>query len=258
MAPGSEWTMIRSVAKALKIEPWLDSPVGSAATDAKATYYGYTPVDPQDSPLEYDRRVRTKTIKILGETTKKTFYAYFTNGSGEYVEIEEMAASPTATYGASLNLRLTKTHYPGTDAEVTAGRLKTKSIRTVVSTATLMSVYPTIPSPPSRMVLKHLRVANKTTRKVITIDPKGNETRRGYIYTGSAYELVETMSRTLTSVVRSRSVAAMAACSTPRPTRMLSKFLKQTSRVLPLSTLMILAIASRPAPKLALQIRLKS
>jgi RHS repeat-associated protein len=183
--------------EAVKIEPWLDSPVGSAAADAKATYYDYTPVDPQDSLLEYDRRVRTETVEVLGQTTKKTFYAYFTNGSSEYVEIEEMAATPTAAYGASANLRRTKTHYPETDPEVTAGRLKTEKHpdgRLDTYTYERLADNTFITTVTHGVIEAPAGVANKTTREVITVDPKGNETLREiYIYTGSTYELAETI-----------------------------------------------------------------
>ena len=55
----------------IRIEPWLDSPMGTPAAQAKATYFTYTPVDPDDSLLDYDLRPRTKTVKILNTVPKR-------------------------------------------------------------------------------------------------------------------------------------------------------------------------------------------
>ena len=183
----------------IRIEPWLDALPGSAAADTKATYFDYAPVDPSDTPLEYDLRPRTETVKVLNKITKKTFYAYFDNSNNEHVEVEEMAATPNSAYGDSANLRRTKTHYSKTEDEDLAGRLKTEehpdgrldtysyerlADHTFITTVT----HGVIESPDG--------VAYKTTREVTTLDPEGNETvKETYVYTGTDYELVETMEK---------------------------------------------------------------
>lgn len=181
--------------EAVKVEPWLDSPVGSDPIMAKATYYDYTSVDARDVLMDYDRRVRAEIVKVLGETVRKTFYAYFINDADEYVEVIERTVVPSAIYGTSGNLRNVKTYYPGRGPEVSSGRLKSElhpdgkldsySYNRDVDGSFITTVtYGTIESPSG--------VANKTTRKITTLDPKGNEVVQDiYIYTGSGHLLSE-------------------------------------------------------------------
>jgi RHS repeat-associated protein len=183
--------------ESVKIEPWLNSPVGTSASGAKATYYSYSPVDGGDTLMEYDRRVRTETVKVLGQTVKKIYYAYLTNSSDEYVEIEEIAATPSSSYGASGNLRNTKTYYPDSDPEATAGRLKTEEFpdgRLDTYSYERQTDNSFVTTVTHGIVVAPAGVANKTTREIITLDPRGNEvTRETYIYTGSDYSLAETV-----------------------------------------------------------------
>jgi len=182
----------------VRIEPWLDAAPGSVAAQAKATYFDYTPVDPNDSSLEYDLRPRTETVKILGDITKKTFYAYYENASDEFVEIIEMAATPNASYGDSDNLRRTKTHYAETADEESAGRLKTEEHPDgrLTTYAYERLADDTFVTTVTRGVIESPDgVANKTTQEVTTLDPEGNVIlRETYVYTGGTnYDLIETV-----------------------------------------------------------------
>lgn len=184
----------------LRIEPWLDAAPGTPAAQAKATYFDHTPLDPNDSPLEYDLRPRTETVKIHGDITKKTFFAYFKNASGEFVEIEEKAATPTAAYGDAANLRRTKTHYAETEDEDIAGRLKTEAHpdgRLDTYTYERLADNTFITTVTHGVIEAPAGVANKTTRVVTTLDPEGNETRKEtHVYTGgTTYELIETIEK---------------------------------------------------------------
>ena len=181
----------------LKIEPWLDSPFGTPANQAKATYSDYTPVDPLDTVLDYDTRARTVTVKTLDLVTRKTYYAYYTNAGGEFVEIEEMAASQNAAYGDANNLRNTKTYYPSTADPLYAGKLKAE-----VFPDGRMDTYSYQELPDDSLVttITHgvvespVGVAYKTTQEVITEDAQGNEIKREIkVYNGSIYELAETI-----------------------------------------------------------------
>ncbi|CAA6690077.1 MULTISPECIES: RHS repeat domain-containing protein [unclassified Lentimonas] len=183
----------------IKIESWLDAEPGTPAAQAKATYFDYTPVEASDTPLEYDLRPRTETVKILDQITKKTFYAYFENASNEFVEIEEMAATSIAAYGDAANLRRTKTHYATTEDEDIAGRLKTEehpdgrldaySYERLEDNTFITTVTHGVVEAPDG-------VANKTTREVTTLDPQGNETiKETYVYNGVTYELIETIEK---------------------------------------------------------------
>lgn len=111
----------------LSVEPWLSSSDTTPSLGV-ATYYDYEPVDPSDTPLSYDVRPRTETVKTLGKITSKTFHAYYTNEDGEYVEVEEQAATSSSLYGDAGNLRHIKTYYPSDESqpEPTSGRLKTE------------------------------------------------------------------------------------------------------------------------------------
>jgi len=182
----------------IRIEPWLDAAPGAPSDQAKATYFDYTPVDPNDSPLEYDLRPRTETVKILGGITKKTFHAYYENANGEFVEIEERAATPAAAYGDAANLRRTKTHYAETEDEDIAGRLKTEEHpdgRLDTYTYERLADNTFITTVTHGVIEAPAGVAHKTTRVVTTLDPEGNETRKEtHVYTGGTnYELVETI-----------------------------------------------------------------
>lgn len=112
--------------KTLIVSSYKDAAFNSPADQAKAVHYDYIPVDADDVLTENDRRPRTVSVKVLGLTVSKTYFAYYTNPSGELVKIEEQCSAPGNSYGDSSNLRTTKTFYAPTADDASAGRVKTK------------------------------------------------------------------------------------------------------------------------------------
>jgi len=68
----------------LVVRAYKDSAFDSAAGNADATYYSYTAVDQDDTPINRDPRPRTVERKILGASVSKTYYAYKTVSGEEY------------------------------------------------------------------------------------------------------------------------------------------------------------------------------
>ena len=62
----------------LVVSAYKDSAFDSSAGNADATYYSYTAVDQDDTPINMDPRPRTVERKILGTSVSKTYYAYKT------------------------------------------------------------------------------------------------------------------------------------------------------------------------------------
>jgi len=110
--------------KTIVVKAYKDSAFDSSAANADATYYSYTAVDQDDTPINMDPRPRTVERKILGTSVSKTYYAYKTI-SGETVEITERCTDISKNYGDASNLRTTRTYYaPGSASSATAGMLK--------------------------------------------------------------------------------------------------------------------------------------
>lgn len=120
----------------LRAVPWKDSPASNAETGPRAQIrYDYTPVDPSDVSLFGDFRPRTMTYSTIEEAsgseivTKIIYSSFSRNTAGEYIVVEEWAASNTAAYGDSGNLRNTTTYYTTDSGDsnydaVAAGRVK--------------------------------------------------------------------------------------------------------------------------------------
>jgi len=113
--------------KTSEIRPWQDAPVGSSAASAVETAYSYVPVDPADVVEKGDARPRTVIERSLGIETSRRYHAYYENASGEYVEVEETAIEPGATYGDPSNLRSVKVYYAANETAERAGRLKSET-----------------------------------------------------------------------------------------------------------------------------------
>ncbi len=109
----------------LKVRSWLDAPIGASALTAHATYYDYTPVDPDDNGLsEFQYLPRTVTERIEGNITARTYYAYWKGPSGERIEIIERCVKPTESYGDVSSQRTITTYYPSGDNILDSGRIK--------------------------------------------------------------------------------------------------------------------------------------
>jgi RHS repeat-associated protein len=94
----------------LRVEAWKDAaydPQASLATlaaEARAIYSSYQPVDTADDGTRSPNRPRTVQVNVAGVPVSKTYYAWKVETTGR-VEIEERCATPSASYGATGNLR---------------------------------------------------------------------------------------------------------------------------------------------------------
>ena len=199
--------------KTLKVVPWKDSPPDSPEDAAYATYYDYAPVDPRDVGVLNDNRARTITEKALGIVVAKTFLAYITNSSGEFMEVEEKCVNPTAAYGDPTSLRTVKTYYSAAAGNQLVGRLKSEQYpdgRLDTSAYDygnyLWDANPAAcrfqPDPNGssfRTTVTHGTtnspngIVNKTTRETSIADPANNDVlTETYVYTGGTnYERLE-------------------------------------------------------------------
>lgn len=210
----------------LVVRPWKDqtvdwntvseSTIATAAANGNATYYSYTGVDTNESPASDDRRPRTITREIAGVAVGKAYYAYYENTSGEKISTAERASTPAAGYGATGNLRRTRTYYASNATAASAGRLKTiqspdgrlatyiYEAGTYASNATpSLCSFAAGTGDTFRTIITHGTVsspngvANRTTRNAEVRDAYGNEVlSETYVYNGTGYERIDWTVRT--------------------------------------------------------------
>jgi len=203
------------------VRPWKDqtvtwngvseSTITAVAASAHAAYSSYAGVDTNDSPASDDGRPRTITRKIAGTAVGRTFSAYYENTNGEKVEIIEHAATPTAIYGTTGNLRTTTTYYASSAAPASAGRLRTVQspdgrldtytyeTGTYTSNAIpLLCSFTAGTGDAFRTTVTHGTVsspggvANRTTRETTVQDAYGNQVlTETYVYDGTGYERID-------------------------------------------------------------------
>ena len=166
----------------------------------------YESHDPADVISEEDVRPRTVIRKIQNTVVEKTFYVYkIVNNS--LIKITEKAASATAGYGDTGNMRTTRIYYPGNSGAATADRIKTiENANGIIENYTYEygnydpqscsfvadstgSAFRTIKTITTQ---NHPNgIAFKTTREVTVKDGHGDEVLiEKYIYTGSGYERI--------------------------------------------------------------------
>jgi RHS repeat-associated protein len=208
------------------VRPWKDQYVNwvngtlaalpDAAEIGDVTRFLYSSVDSNDSPEAGDSRPRTIIREIAGTAVERTYCAYYENASEEQVEIVERAATSTAAYGASGNLRTTRTYYAPTASAASAGRPKSLQLPdgrlityvyeagTYTSNATpslcsftagtgdafrTTTTVGTVSSPAG--------IANRTTRSTAVEDEYGNKVlEETYVYDGTGYERIDWTVRT--------------------------------------------------------------
>lgn len=123
--------------KTLEIHPWKDlawtTAMGLTLAEAKAAgraiEYSYASVSGSqttypDIPIDADARPRTITESIEGTVVSRTYHVYAIK-SGEAVHITESAATGTAAFGATGNLRTIETYNASGLSYLRAGRIKT-------------------------------------------------------------------------------------------------------------------------------------
>ncbi|MEM7790417.1 MAG: RHS repeat-associated core domain-containing protein [Verrucomicrobiota bacterium] len=203
-----------------EVSPWLDTPTSVNSSEARRTSYRYSSHHPSDTVEDSDDRPRTVIDYALGIEVGRRYFAYYANQDGQSIEIEEQASLPGAAYGASGNMRTTRTYYPGQEDTtasipgglVTIGVFDSASINVTPARAgRLQSVeYPdgrydiydySQGSLNSGLVrtLQRLSIAGgspvavtgKSTRTVETHDAVGNLIRsEEYVYNGNGWSLV--------------------------------------------------------------------
>lgn len=117
-----------------KTTPWKDTTLANASSGPRVIVTrSYASLDSGDAVENDDHRARTITESVVTSSggspvvVKKTFYVY-RNVNGVYTEIEERAATASAAYGATGNLRSTKVYHtstPGSSGydEVASGKI---------------------------------------------------------------------------------------------------------------------------------------
>ncbi|MCD4781818.1 MAG: hypothetical protein K8S27_14930, partial [Candidatus Omnitrophica bacterium] len=109
----------------LEISSWLDAPVSSTASSARAVYYDYSAQSMDDSELAEDvRRPRKITEEILGQVVGVTYYVYTEETDGTRTNIVERAATSPSSYGDPANQRTTTKTYPYAYGSVNAWRTR--------------------------------------------------------------------------------------------------------------------------------------
>ena len=191
-----------------RAEPWMDSPVGSPATETKVTIYSYDPVDPRDIATDFDARARTTITQVRGTETGRTYNAYFIdstiNEAGEtiyeYTEIEERTTTleedgEGPEYGDPSNLRTTRVYYPDNADAVSAGRLQRV---TTPDGVVMVYSYAQTTAPDAFVQTVDQLGSNgfvpfKSTRQVTTKDMRGNIVQEAsYVRVGSDWQLLST------------------------------------------------------------------
>ena len=190
------------------ISPWLNSAFNSPAQESQELSLFYTPNDDRDIVTLEDKRPRLSEKKILGQTVKKVFKTYYFENNA-YIEIQEEATTPTATWGAESNLRTVWKYYPRGDCtSASAGRIQqiTYPNGTTESytyeygnlqqdAATGNYTFTTGNGSALRVYITHgttsspSGIAYKSTREENLYDIRGNLVYSGtQIYTGNDYE----------------------------------------------------------------------
>ncbi len=109
--------------RTLEIMPWKDAAFGNTNAGRRVCL-DYAAHDPVDQGVDA-YLPRTKTEIVGNVTNALTYFAFYTNASGEQIEIEENCPSSSASYGDPANLRKTTIHYAASGVlDAVAGQLK--------------------------------------------------------------------------------------------------------------------------------------
>ncbi len=200
-----------------KSTPWKDTALAdSASGPRRITTYSYTSLMTGDTVSGVDNRPRTITESVVTTTngspivTRRTYRVYQTDTTtGIYTEITEQAASATAVFGATGNLRTTRAHYTtkstqsGYDA-LSAGRLYYEDRHD--GTRTTYTYSQNVSGPAAYFTITEVRataasptgVDGLSTRTDKIHDVRGHlvETR-SHIRSGGQWHLVSTEARTI-------------------------------------------------------------
>ena len=106
------------------VSPWKSVPAGTSAGQAKAEYRSYASVDQNDTIAVRPWEPRLVRETVLNVEVGRTYFAWYVNGNGETVRIEERCGAPGADYGATGNLRTTTVYYPTNTTDGSAGQVK--------------------------------------------------------------------------------------------------------------------------------------
>lgn len=190
------------------ISPWLNSAFNSPASESQEVCLSYIPNDESDTITLEDKRPRLVETKILGKTVRKVFKTFYFDNNA-YVEIQEEATTPSATWGNTSNLKTVWKYYPKGDCtSASAGRIQqitypngttesytyeygnlqqdaaTGAYTFTSGNGNAVRVYVT-----KGTVSSPAGIAFKSTREEQLYDARGNQVYIGtQIYTGSGYE----------------------------------------------------------------------
>ncbi|MFA5206664.1 MAG: LamG-like jellyroll fold domain-containing protein, partial [Lentisphaeria bacterium] len=106
------------------VSPWKSVPAGTSPDQAKAEYRSYASVDQNDTIAVRPWEPRMVRETVVDVEVGRTYFAWYVNGNGETVQIEERCGAPGADYGATGNLRTTTVYYPTNTTDGSAGQVK--------------------------------------------------------------------------------------------------------------------------------------
>jgi|GEM_PF-1881761 len=113
---------------ALHIAPWLDSPVGSPASEARVLRTTRSLLPNGHPDARPGGILTTEAVEILGVSVQRN-HTYKANGYGEErLVIEERAASPLAPFGADGNERTVAVSHPPIDGSELSGRISRREL----------------------------------------------------------------------------------------------------------------------------------
>ena len=96
-----------------KIEPWQDSPLTHDPDQAKATWYSYRALTPDEDHYHPDARIAEAQVRVLGIPVSKTLTLNTLAHDRGRIRVEEICADPVdGSYGAPGNLRSVTRYYP--------------------------------------------------------------------------------------------------------------------------------------------------
>ena len=124
--PDGSWTRYRRADGRLvaTVEPLGDLSPGVSDTLCRVVSNEYATVDALDkNAVDWMTEPRTIATYEAGVAVSRTYYAYYRTSGGESVAIEERAATPSAPYGSSSNLRTKRTFYAEDNTKPWSGEL---------------------------------------------------------------------------------------------------------------------------------------
>lgn len=203
---------------AAEARTWKDvdpsaSPPAEAGDRARATLYGYEPVDPADDGSLEPLRPRSVVERIAGATVSKTLFSFSRDKGGRIAEIREECLAADAAFGDARNLRTTTVRHSDAEelwpaqpksVQYPDGRLDRYAYERghYVGNGPAPGVFTPGPGGFVRTTLDHGTVEHpegtgKTTREIAVRDVlRGDVLRETHVFDGTQYVRVDWTTQT--------------------------------------------------------------